>query len=488
MAEITKVTTPMIPRENLGSHRPATDQTFELNNPNRVPTTRNENQVKDRDAGGQALRDMLGRAAMAPLLRDGAETVQQLQKMVSMLQMGISTSEIVNMDPMRELVRSLFVAPDRLADVLLEQDGAASLFKGEAFNVRRDILGRFENNPNVKQSIASLLKTFEFNVNLDNSIKTILFQCENLLDYMFSQDRKQFGSYLDNLANMLLPNRDAEEQKQDAPYAGSRLGVEPKEAAAILKNNLLPLLGEIVVKYYQSESIRDMVMVVVHNLVRVDKGTPEALREAVTDLVDTLSRLANLNERFGDSLAESLARSADQVKLAGNEVMEKIVTIIANTLRHHEDNPNAMRQAEYLLMSMLQNQNSLMNILHFILPLNLSGDERIYAEMYVDPDSEESKNGKDEKGRKIFLAAESERHGPMEMCFWENGERVELAIWCSQSLLEPLRAIKRPLNDVMLYHGYTMTAFSVEELGKPHSIIQVFPKLLDRKVGIDVKI
>ena len=483
MAEITKVTTPMIPRENMGSHRPATDQAFELNNPTRVPTTRNENQVRDRESGGQALRDMLGRTAMAPLLRDGTDTVQQLQKMVSMLQMGISTSEIVNMDPMRELVRSLFVAPEHLANLLIEQDGAASLFKGEPFNILRDILSRFEGNPNVKQSIASLLKTFEFNVNLDNSVKTILFQCENLLDYMFSQDRKQFGSYLDNLAKMLLPNREMGE-----PGAGSQLGVEPKEAAAILKNNLLPLLGEIVVKYYQSESIRDMVMVVVHNLVRVDKGTPEAMREAVNDLVDTLSRLANLNERFGESLAEALAKSADQVKLAGNEVMEKIATIIANTLRSQEDNPNAIRQAEYLLMSMLQNQNSLMNILHFLLPLNLPGEERVYAEMYVDPDSEEASHGKEEKGRKIFLAAESERHGPMEICFWENGERVELAIWCSGALVEPLKAIKRPLADVMLYHGYTMATFSVEELSRPHSIIQVFPKLLDRKVGIDVKI
>ena len=504
MADITKVTTPMIPRENMGTQRPVSDQAFELTDQTKVHKPRGENaKITDQEAGKQALRDMLGRAAMAPLLRDGTETIQQLQKMITMLQMGISTSDIVNMDPMKELVNSLFVNPDALIGLLLEQDEAATLFKGEPFDVLRDILAKFEGNINVKQAIAALLKSFEFNVNLDNSIKTILYQCENLLDFMFSQDRTQFGDYLDNLAKMLLPKQakpqqqDGQVQQQDgqagklgaSPYAGSELGVEPKEAAAILKNNLLPLLGEIVVKYYQSENIRDMVMVVVHNLVRVDKGTPEALRESVDNLVEILSKLANLNANFADSLNMALARGAEQAKLAENDVMTKIATIIANTLRSTQNNPNAMRQAEYLLMSMLQNQSSMMSLHHFILPLDLPGEGRIYAEMYVDPDSEEAKkDGRDDNGRKIFIAAESERHGTMELCFWESGERVELAMWCPRALVDAFKLMKRPLSELMLYHGYTLTSYSVDELTRAHSIIQVFPKLLELKVGIDVKI
>lgn len=492
MADITKITTSMMPRENMGAHRPLTEQAFEVNDPTRVIKTENDRKLMDND-GGRTLRDMLGRAAMAPLLREGTETVRQLYRLVGMIEMGISTSEVVGMDPIRNLLESIFVNPDQLAGLLLEQEEAATLFKGESFEILRDILTKFDGNPNVKQSIANLLKTFEFNVNLENSIKTILHQCENLLDYLFSQDRAQFGDYLDNLASMLLRGQEQADQTGRqlgaSQYEGLQLGVAPREAAAMLKNNLLPLLGEIVVKYYQSESIRDMVMVVVHNLVRVDKGTPEALRDSVAELVDILSRLANLHQNFEANLNEALARSASQAKFAENAVIEKLAAIIADTLRRSGENPNTLRQAEYLLMSMLQNQSSMMNLLHFMLPLNLPGEGRVYAEMYVDPDSEEARRGKgEENGKKIFIAAQSERHGTVEICFWENNERVELSMWCPQVLLNPLKGMRRALADVMLFHGYTLSSFNVEELNKPHSIIQIFPKLLERKVGIDVKI
>lgn len=475
----------MIPRDNTIGNRTHAEHPLELG---KAAKPGNDKKMLDNEAGNQVLRQMLGRTAMAPLLRDGTDTAYQLQRMVSMLQMGISTPEVSGADAIKNLLGSLFASPDQLTALLTQQEAAATLFKGEPFDILRDMLTQFAGNPNVKQNIAGLLKSFEFHVNLENSIKTILYQCENLLDFMFSKDREQFGQYLDDLSKMLLKQQKEATGPGASPYESAQLGAEPKEAAAILKNNLLPLLGEIVVKYYQSESIRDMVMVVVHNLVRVDKGTPEALQESVTELTDALGRLANLGDDFAADLIDALRESAGQAKLAENGVMAKIAETIASALRTVGNNPNAIRQAEHLLMSMLQNQSSLMNLLHFILPLELPGTGKVYAEMYVDPDSEEARRGKEESGRKIFLAAQSERHGTVELCFWESGERVELSMWCPGPLVEPLKTLKRPLGDLMLYHGYTLTTFDVGELERPHSVMQVFPKLTQRKVGIDVKI
>lgn len=599
MSEITKITTPMIPKENLGNKRPITEQAFESRDPTKVHKSTQDRNVQDREAGGQALREALGRTAVAPLLRGTNDAIQQIQKLVAMLQMGISTSEIITTDPMRELLHSLFVPSDQLLDVLLEQDEAGILFKGEAFDILRDILVKFPDNAAIRDAITNLLKSFEHNVNFDNSVKTILYQCDNLLDYMFSQDRAQFGEYLSNLADMLLPehgvsletleqaglldqdgfpilngiplrNQDGsivqqdalvwdedgllvpgqEQQKEGIPpkdsqldpssqeqisassneqvgassrqdsgnirhpvtgqpltekevalleqfrqedrplYNDNRLGVSPGEAASVLKNNLLPLLGEVVVKYYQSQSIRDLVMVVVHNIVRVDKGTPSALKEAVNRLVDSLLRVANLNENFGTNLNESLTRSATKAKFAQNQVMEKLSAVISQTLRNPESTPVALRQSENLLLSLLQNQSSMMNVLHFVLPLETPYGPA-YAELYLDPDSEERPRGGGEEeslARKIFLSAESDSTGSMEMCFLEAGDRVEFSLWCADGLVDPLRRIKRPLADLMLVHGYTLTGFAVDELVHHHSIVQVFPKLLDRKVGIDVRI
>ncbi len=558
MAEITKITTPMLPKENLGTKRPVTEQAFALNDPTKVNKPDQDKNVRERDAGGQALREALGRSAVAPLLRGTNDAIIQIQKMMAMVQMGISTSDIVGSEPMKELLRSMFVPTDQLLALLMEQEGAGVLFKGDAFDVLRDILSKFPENPNVKAAVTNLLKVFEHNVNLDNSVKTILYHCEGLLDYMFTKDRAQFGEYLDNLSATLLPDANAglfaalreaglldsqgnvvvdldlplrgpDGEPNPIPYpgtdipaeggpaagqpltaeqialleqlreletglpmfAGTRLGVEPDEAAKLLKGNLLPLLSEIVVKYYQNEKIRDSVMVVVHNIVRVDKGTPGALWDAVGKLTESLMRVANIGENFAANLSQSLQRAAGKAKYAENEIMSKLSAVVSQTLRDPESPPIALRQAENLLMSLLQNQSSVMNVLHFILPAQ-TDDGLVYSEMYVDPDSEERPRGggggDDERARKIFLSVESEGAGSMELQFLESGERVEFAMWCADALVEPLRRVKRPLADLMLLHGFTLTGFSVDELVRHHSIVQVFPKLLDRKVGIDVKI
>ncbi len=209
MAEITKITTPMLPKENLGSKRPVTEQAFALNDPTKVNKPDQDKNIREREAGGQALREALTRSAVAPLLRGTNDAIVQIQKMMAMVQMGISTSDIVGSEPMKELLRSMFVPTDQLLALLMEQEGAGILFKGDAFDVLRDILGKFPENPNVKAAVTNLLKVFEHNVNLDNSVKTILYHCEGLLDYMFAKDRAQFGEYLDNLSATLLPDANA---------------------------------------------------------------------------------------------------------------------------------------------------------------------------------------------------------------------------------------------------------------------------------------
>jgi hypothetical protein len=503
MADITKITQPLIPREIPGKARPLSEQMSELNKTQRVGGLEDQNKILDHEAN-KSLRDMLGRSAMAPLLRGSADIVSQLQKLVSVMQFGLSTAESANAEPMKQLLSALFIGGDELPGSLLEQDSTSSLFKGEAFDALRAIAAKFEGNQAVKGAIANVLKTFEFNVNLDSSAKTILYQCENLLDYMFSKDRAQFAPYLDSLADMLM--QEAQSAKKEAqlpaqektaegqgakslmpPYSGSELAIDPKEAAGVLKSNLLPLLGEIVVKYYQSESIRDIVMVVVHNIVRVDKGTPEALKDSIDNLADILNRVASLAENFGKNLFDALTRAAEKAKQSENSMLQRLSGAISGALHNPDSSPAALRQAENMLIGMLQNQSSVMNLLHYILPLELK-DEHIYAEMYIDPDNEEAKGRPGEKGHKIFLSVESENHGPMELCFLENNNRIEFSMWCANDLKDTVSGMKKPIQTLMLAHGYTLTGFSVEELTKHHSIIQIFPKLLEKKVGIDVRI
>lgn len=593
MAEITKITTPMLPKENIGSkHKPVTDQAFELTDPAKVHKTSQDGKAAERQQENPAnlLRDSMGRVAIAPLLKNAGDMAQLFKKIAFLVEMGVSTSDVVNDASARELLESLFVSKDNLPKMLMEQEQSSVIFKGESFDALREILDKFQSYPKVKDAMASLLKSFDQNVNTQNSVKTILYNCSNLLDYMFSKDRQQFANYLRGLAEMLLPQKEAQifeqqkltnqnpqaqtaetqqsaepkqaggyipesreyagenartqgqaqvqeqddiqnrnpaareqtdirnpaQQSQDAtvrseseanpaqkqqelppsantgqtqaaPKAEELPPATPKEMAQVLKNNLLPLLGEIVVKYHQNGHIRDAVMVIVHNIVRVDQGTPEALKEAVSRLVNELKQAANLPPNFEKNLYEALKNDAAQARSAPNTVIEKLSDIVQKALTSPEANPAVVRQAGNMMVSMLQNQSSMMDVLHFMLPLQTQQGQ-VFTELYVDPETEEHVGKRQGKSRKVFFSVESEAHGSFELSFLETDRHVDFSMWCPGELVTSLSGLKRHLANIMQTYGYTMNSCTIEEMREPHSVAEVFPRLLEKKVGVDVRI
>lgn len=586
MAEITKITTPMMPKENTSvKHKPITDQAFELTDPTKVHKQENEGQIRDRQPDTSTLlKDSMGRPAIVPLLKNPGEMIQAFKKIAFFVEMGVSASDAAKDVATRELLESLFVSPKQVAGVIEEQDKSSVLFKGEAFDVLRDIVGKFGDSPKVKDAVVNLLKTFEQNVNAQNSVKTILNNCNNLLGYMFSRDRGQFANYIKELAQMLLPENEAagfiekmpdipappqanvqeqtappqntgqqsvvqqeqaqnpqdvttsqntenrqasmqgeipkqgqevQQQEQQSQQTGKQpldplsyglntekfgnelqktahqAATEPnaiqlsqKETAQILKNNLLPLLSEIVVKYNQSDKIRDIVMVVVHNLVRVDKGTPEALKDAAGKLVNELKDLANIPKGFERQFLEAINQSASNAKSQTNTVISKLSDVVSEALRSPDTNPAVLRQAESMLVSMLQNQSSVMDILHFVIPFQ-TPQGQVFTELYVDPETEERVGKQKGQSRKIFLSVESEAHGSFEFSFLETGDHVDFAMWAPEDLVQGLAGLKRNFANIMQLHGYTMNTFKVDEMKAPHTVAEVFPRLIEKKVGID---
>ncbi|MDR2933464.1 MAG: hypothetical protein LBV27_10210, partial [Oscillospiraceae bacterium] len=283
MAEITKVTTPLVPRENIGNkYKPDTDQAFELTDLSKIHKPVQEGKILDqKQSDNQAfLRESMGRAAIEAILKSSGDLVGVIKRMALLVETGTSATQALNDPKVKELLDSLFLSPRQLMDAIVEQDKSAVLFKGETFDILRDLMAKFDGNPKVRDAMANLLKVFEHNINSGSSVKSILLSCENILDYMFTKDREQFAGYLDGLADMLLPKEEAQQgpvraqegaqpgQAEETKTAaqGARQEAAPamsqKEAAQILKSNLLPLLGEIVVKYHQNGRIRDHVMTV----------------------------------------------------------------------------------------------------------------------------------------------------------------------------------------------------------------------------------
>jgi len=540
MAEITKISSPLVPKENVGNRfKPDTDQAFDINKLDKTHRLANEGRLLEPRPEHQALRDSMGRAAIASVLKDAGDMSAVIKRLVLLVETGVSAADAMKDPEVRQMLNSVYINPDDLMSFLKEQDQSSVLFKGEVFDVLRDLLSRFPDNPKIRDAVANLLKAFECNVNTPGAIRTILTNCANILDYLFSQDRQQFSSYLDGLAEAILPKFKGEAQQpgqpqmpgqpgqteqteqprqpaqppsaeqadrpapqdrpgqpaQPSPHQSPEQGAReaappmaPKEVAQLLKGNLLPLLGEIVIKYNQNEKIRDYVMVAVHNTVRVDQGTPEALRSAINKLLRELRQVANLPEDFTRNLTNTVMLSSREAKQDGNQIMERFIDIINQTLRSQESSPATIRQAETFLMSMLQNESPLMDLLHYVIPIQFGAD-RMIAELFIDPDNggdNDKENGKD--CRKLFLCFESQVHGSYEVSILQRGDHIDFAMWCPTHLVKGLGGMKRLVSNIMQTHGFTLSSYSVDEFREPHSVAEVFPDLLNRRVGIDIRI
>ena len=228
-----------------------------------------------------------------------------------------------------------------------------------------DILGKFPDNPAARDAVVHLLKVFEYNVNLDYSVKpfsisaktcwTICFRGQGPIwgisgsiggyaDARSQPHRKRLGQCrfdgqrgqsvapqsrnpdLHPRREILSPRRSwfIEQLRRDpglSAYSDNRLGVEPAEAAKVLKTTCFPVGGgggQVPPKRGHPGSGDGGGS----QHCSGGQGYPQALEEGVSRLIDTLSRVANVGNILSPT-SMSLCWDANRAKFAENQVFGK---------------------------------------------------------------------------------------------------------------------------------------------------------------------
>lgn len=543
MVDILKITSPISIKnkvQDIPSKLP-TDAVFDITDPSRIIKEQvSRAKTVDEESGKQSLLKNLNKEIFEPLLHSTRAQADGVRKLVLMAKLFETSSGILS----ESFLDRVFVKPQEMLEELLTREKGATIFSGEFFDSLR-MLAKLEGQPKLKEAIVSILKHFDCYVNQENSLKSIVNQGESLTHKLPKAEAQILQQQIETLETMVKLNlmtrqnliagqRAAAEAAsfvnpddgtgpdgmtgQNSAAGQEKLSGQNRtaffdldsiikfdrerqaETKAYLKNEIIPELGRIAKRHQGSEKIYNQVMTIVHNIVRYDKADPRLLEESVFQLGEDLKPLTKLTDQDILEMKKLVFESAVQEQELGDKqaaekrAMERygldsekadMASLLSRAL--DKSGPSKMNAiAQNLLLNLVQSESPMVPLMHFTIPFRFM-EENTYGEFFVDKDCKE-RRGDAKAAKNIFFTIQSDKYGNFEVDLLAKDKRIDLDIRCPDILLEPVKKTRTKWREIIEEQGYRLANYQVGIYQESQTIVQRFPKLAVRKVGIDVKV
>ncbi len=499
-------------------HTPS-DSIFDIKNLDNAVKIAPVSENYQKESFRETLFQNLQKEILKPLMNSTTAEADALRKLVLISQLFESSAGALP----KELLDGIFVSSQDLLSELLLRDKTDSIFKGSFFDSLRS-LAKLEGYPQLKDGIISILRHYDAYVNRNQTLNGIFLETSRLLLTLPSKERTILEQQLIKLEAILnkangkeQPNQELQNLINLKAAQNGKLGnqleqrlsrienllqsknLNYQEIQQLLKNETVPALRQILQSQAYSDKTYQSVATIIDHIVRYDKGNPEQLEAAVLRFSQALKPLSNLtdseivdmkNQLFlhakeAEILAERLESSSrspgegDKVALA--QLLEQALD---------ENNSNKIiNSAQNLLETMVRNESPVFSIMHFLIPLRFL-DENSYGEFFVDkdPTARKGEKGGSENATDIFFTIQSDRYGNFEVELLARDKNITLNIKSPAPLVETLKSTREQLKTIVEEQGYSLAGYGVGEYLQSQTILQRFPKLAFRKVGLDVSI
>lgn len=211
-------------------------------------------------------------------------------------------------------------------------------------------------------------------------------------------------------------------------------------------------------------------------------------------LIDRLSVIINKVDNIDNKI--SLAQSvnlvlADMAQAAGINyrpptTMENMLDFLVKNINDPSlKSLSAMNRPE-MIQGLLSAPGVFTPLLHFLVPMNMDG-MRAFGELWADPDSGgDSNNG--ENGNHLFLCFDIENVGYFELEVYSYGKNLNIALMCPAGTEKSYMQLKSTIPAIAEACGYNADKMMIEPLKRKRDLTKVFPKLRDRRSGLNVSV
>lgn len=528
MSDILKVRAPLVDKNNIPTHKPASDPTvpFKLGDVPVVPKTAAQGELLKQ--GTTLINKEAGSSVLAGLLRDPAVTVRYLTSIFMM-------EEIVGLLPlnnspetkgMENILSAMMIAPYDIPAEMKNQENCSTDFKGALFDFLREIIqksGDFESSAVVSR----FLKSLNFAVTRNQTITSIANNINCLKEAMSPSDEISRG--LMKLADDFLINGDknfdlfcarlstlikqAENSILYTPKTEKLISIinynlsRFQNSTRFLKDSFLQLLNTLkedsdklffaksTVLYLLSKAGDEASPgkeYILKNLVGLLPGGTPQLTMLIKDDKEAIEHYKSAPSFLKDeNLEETLLLLSDdkEIKNASQKsrVMENLSLILEDSGKTLKTlSPDRLNK---IYQSLLSSPSNFTPLLHYIIPVEQHA-HNAFAEFWINPNDVDEDEGteKVKTGIHMLINFEIKDLGRFEGEIWCQNKKLNFSLFCPYDCTEQFKAIAEPVKKAAASLGYSFDSITVDDLIKPRTLIEVFKTLPNKRSGLNVKI
>lgn len=334
--------------------------------------------------------------------------------------------------------------------------------------------GAYENTHNEAQSTTPFTN---YTINpQENQVENSFFSKESQTFQIFSSYLTENLSDNEYISDTGLQNADFSEYITDL-HSGSEDGL------SVVKNLMTSLIADDEVSlalsttFNQISSMNELVDFLNAFLESMPEG---ALRENVFEVMDEAVQVLAETDPFNEAQAEKQAQRSSSIRA--------LTDFVAKNINHPALKSIDSFNASNLLQSMINAPGVFTPLAHYILPIQVE-DTRAFGELWVDNDDDSGVTGTNgnQKHYHLFLTFDIDTFGRFEVDVYANENSASVSLLHPVSFGKNIDALINKINRIAAGAGYSISSFETGILKAPHNLSQVFPKLNERRAGLNVQ-
>ena len=234
-------------------------------------------------------------------------------------------------------------------------------------------------------------------------------------------------------------------------------------------------VGDMLAGFDQVNTMQELI----DNLNSMLRGMPDVpLRERLYGVfVDIIDKMSVRNELPQHGIRPPVSSTLDNL----TDFIQKNIN---NPALKSLDSFNAAN----LLQSLLNAPGVFTPLAHYILPLQV-GNTRSFGELWVDNDENNPNyTPGTQKNYHLFLTFDVESIGRFELDMYALGEEVNISLLYPPRFEKEIEPMKDRVNKIVRSSGYSTRAFETAPLKKPHNLVEVFPKITDKRTTLSKRV
>ncbi|MEG0614682.1 MAG: hypothetical protein RR540_02920 [Oscillospiraceae bacterium] len=372
---------------------------------------------------------------------------------------------------LHEVSKNLLLT-DKIKDVLPLITHNLSRFNANPTALKDGLQGLLNTltNPDLKEALTSAFSEYVSNLDLPSDIKS-----QNL-PKAFAEILAQSNQMNETVSELGKAINKASAETNSASLTTLLNNISSENGTASLKEilnlllpkNMQPPLNSV---FDEFDTTKDLNLLLNRLSTLLDKIEPMDIK-------------IPLAQKMNEVLTQ-LAKS-EGVQYSPPNSMENLVTFLSKNINDTAFRSLNLFSQNTAIENLLTAPGVFTPLLHYLVPLQIE-DTRAYGELWLDNEAgvldEEEKDGVH-----IFLNFSVENVGDFELEVMTRSTDLSATLLCPPNLEKNFLKMRENISRIVAVNGYSPRDMTIGPLVKKRNLVDVFPRIREKRVGLNVKI